>query len=158
MVESFFFQQQVLQQHEDMEKQRTQPWAQMVPGLASTLQHLDSSVATLSVTVQRTSLQQQEQQHQEQPQGAIAANSTATPAACTAALSPSKRSTATAMPKLYSHKVATVQEACQEYWWVPASIMVLALGVDSFRQQLLLKTCNTNQSSLIQTHRWAAPE
>jgi hypothetical protein len=86
-----------------MEKQRTQPWAQMVPGLASTLQHLDSSVATLSATVQRTNLQQQQQQ-QEQPQGAIAANSAATPAAGTAALSPSKRSTATAMPKLYSLK------------------------------------------------------
>ncbi len=49
------FQQQVLQQHESIEKQRTQPWAQMVPGLASTLQHLDSSVATLSATVQRSS-------------------------------------------------------------------------------------------------------
>ncbi len=63
------FQQQVLQQHEAMEKQRTQPWAQMVPGLASTLQHLDSSVATLSATVQRTTLQQQEQR------GAAAAES-----------------------------------------------------------------------------------
>ncbi len=50
------FQQQVLQQHEAMEKQHTQPWAQMVPGLASTLQHLDNSVATLSATVQRTGL------------------------------------------------------------------------------------------------------
>jgi paraquat-inducible protein B len=104
------FQQQVLQQHEAMEKQRTQPWAQMVPGLASTLQHLDSSVATLSATVQRTSLQQQEQP-QERQQGAVAADSGATPV-----LSPSKRSTAPAIPKLYSDKVATVQEACQEYW------------------------------------------
>ena len=120
------FQQQELQQHEAMEKQRTQPWAQMVPGLASTLQHLDSSVATLSATVQLTSLQQQEeQQQQERPQGAVAADSGATPAAGTAALSPSKRSTATAMPKLYSHKVATVQEAFQEYWWVSASRVLL---------------------------------
>jgi hypothetical protein len=131
------FQQQVLQQHEAMEKQRTQPWAQMVPGLASILQHLDSSVATLSATVQRTNLQQQEQQQQEQRQeqrqAAVAAISGATPAAGTAALSPSKCSTATAMPKLYSHKVATVQEAFQEYWWVPASCMVLALVMDSCR-------------------------
>jgi hypothetical protein len=118
------FQQQVLQQHEAMERQRTQPWAQMVPGLASTLQHLDSSVATLSATVQRTNLQQQEQQ-QEQRQAAVAAITGATPAAGTAALSPSKRSTAPAMPKLYSDKVATVQEAFQEYWWVPACGMVL---------------------------------
>jgi hypothetical protein len=122
------FQQQVLQQHEAMEKQHTQPWAQMVPGLASTLQHLDSSVATLSATLQRTSLQQQEQQQerqQERQQGAVAADSGATPAAGTAELSPSKRSTAPAIPKLYSDKVATVQEAFQEYWWVSASRVLL---------------------------------
>jgi hypothetical protein len=100
-------------------------------------------VATLSATVQRTNLQQQEQQ-QEQRQAAVAAITGATPAAGTAALSPSKRSTAPAMPKLYSDKVATVQEAFQEYWWVLASCMVLALVMDLCRQQLLLKTCNTN--------------
>jgi hypothetical protein len=116
------FQQQVLQQHEAMGRQRMQPWAQMVPGQASTLQHLDSSVATLSATVQRTSLQQQEQQpqqelqQQEQQQGAVAADSGATPVAGTAAPPPSKHSTAPAIPKLYSDKVATVQEAFQEYW------------------------------------------
>ncbi len=107
------FQQQVLQQHEAMEKQRMQPWAQMVPGLASTLQHLDyldSSVATLSATVQRTTLQQQEQR------GTVAAESGATPSEGTAAPPLGKRSAAAAIPKLYSDKVATVQEAYQEYW------------------------------------------
>ncbi len=119
------FQQQVLQQHDAMEQQRTQPWAQVVPGLASTLQSLDSSVAMLSATVQRTSLQQQEQR-QEQQQGVVAAENGAAPAAGTTSLSPSgKRSTATAIPKLYSDKVATVQEAFQEYWWVSASSLVL---------------------------------
>ncbi len=107
------FQQQVLQQHQAMEKQRTQPWAQMVPGLASTLQQLDSSVSTLSAAVQRTSLQQQEQRQQEQQQGVIAADRAATSEAGTAAPPPV---TATAIPKLHSDKVATVQEAFQEYW------------------------------------------
>jgi hypothetical protein len=104
-----------------MEKQRTQPWAQMVPGLASTLQQLDSSVATLSATVQRTSLQQrqqeqQQEQGQERQQAAVAVESGATPSLGTAASSSGKRSMATAIPKLYSDKVATVQEAFQEYW------------------------------------------
>jgi hypothetical protein len=67
----------------------------------------------------------------------------ATPAAGTAALSPSKRSTATAMPKLYSDKVATVQQAYQEYWWVSCKVLVMVM--DACRQQLLLRlnTCST---------------
>ncbi len=110
------FQQQVLQQHEAMEKQRTQPWAQMVPGLASTLQHLDNSVTTLSAAVQRTGLLRQ---HEQQPAAAAPVGSPE-PVAGTATLTPGKCSAATAIPKLYSNKVATVQEAYQEYWWVPA--------------------------------------
>jgi hypothetical protein len=125
----------VLQQHGTMEKQRSQPWAQLVPGLASTLEHLDSSVATLSATVQRTSLQQQEQRQQQQ--GAVAADTGATPAAGTTALSPSKRSTVPAIPKLYSDKVATVQEAFQEYWWVSSSCMVLVQVMHSCRLMLM---------------------
>jgi hypothetical protein len=124
------FQQQVLQQHEAMEKQRTQPWAQMVPGLASTLQHLDSSVTTLSAAVQRTGLQQ-EQQQQQQP-GAAAPGGSPEPAAGTGTQAPSKRSTATSVPKLYSDKVATVQEAYQEYWWVPAACQVLVTCCSCF--------------------------
>jgi uncharacterized protein YcfL len=45
-------------------------------------------------------------------------------AAGTATQTPSKRSTATAIPKLYSNRVATVQEAYQEYWWVHAACKV----------------------------------
>ncbi len=114
------FQQQVLQQHEAMEKQRTQPWAQMVPGLASTLQQLDNSVTTLSAAVQRTGLQQE----QEQQPGAAASGGSPELAAGTTTQAPSKRSTAAAIPKLYSNKVATVQEAYQEYWWVHAACKV----------------------------------
>jgi hypothetical protein len=113
-----------------MEKQRTQPWAQMVPGLASTLQHLDSSVTTLSAAVQRTGLQQ-EQQQQQQP-GAAAPGGSPEPAAGTGTQAPSKRSTATSVPKLYSDKVATVQEAYQEYWWVPAACQVLVTCCSCF--------------------------
>jgi hypothetical protein len=67
---------------------------------------------------------------------------------CRAVTQQAQHSPGRAIPKLYSDKVATVQEACQEYWWVPASCMVLVLVMDSCRQLLLMLRLNTCRTTI----------